>query len=144
VSQHATHIVPAIMCGGSGTRLWPASRETFPKQFLRLLGERSTFQTAVQRVAAGDMFQTPLIVASHEIRFIIAEQLAEIGIAADNMLEPARRDSAAAVAVATCAAARRHPQALVLVVAADHLIDEAMPFWPPAAPPAAPPPKALS
>jgi mannose-1-phosphate guanylyltransferase/mannose-6-phosphate isomerase len=117
-------ILPVIMCGGSGTRLWPASRESLPKQFIPLLGEQSTFQAAAQRVADPSIFRKPLVIANLESRFIVAEQLAEIGVAADIILEPIRRDSAAAVAVATVRAAHEHPDAVVLIMAADHVIGD--------------------
>ncbi len=116
-------ILPVIMCGGSGTRLWPASRESMPKQFIPLLRDLSTFQMTAQRVT-GAPFTRPLVLASSEVRFIAAEQLAEAGVEADIVLEPIRRDSGAAVAVAACLAARSAPDALVLIVAADHLITE--------------------
>jgi mannose-1-phosphate guanylyltransferase / mannose-6-phosphate isomerase len=117
-------ILPVIMCGGSGTRLWPASRESMPKQFIPLLGEYSTFQAAAKRVGDPTIFRKPLVIANLDSRFIVAEQLAEIGVAADIVLEPIRRDSAAAVAVATVRAAQEHPDAIVLIMAADHVIGD--------------------
>ena len=117
-------ILPVIMCGGSGTRLWPASRESMPKQFIPLLGEHSTFQAAAKRVGDPTIFRKPLVIANLDSRFIVAEQLAEIGVAADIILEPMRRDSAAAVAVATVRAAHEHPDAIVLIMAADHVIGD--------------------
>ncbi len=116
-------IVPVIMCGGSGTRLWPASRESMPKQFIPLLGPLSSFQTTAQRVA-GEHFARLIVVATSDVRFIAAEQLQAIGVEADIVLEPERRDSAAAVAVAACLAGRRDPRAVALVLAADHLIPD--------------------
>src|SRR4051794_20687906 len=91
-------LIPIIMCGGAGTRLWPASRESMPKQFMPLLGEQSIFQETLLRVADPAVFGSPVIVTASDFRFIVAEQLLEIGIEADIILEPARRDSAAAVA----------------------------------------------
>src|SRR4051812_21367552 len=99
------------MCGGAGTRLWPVSRESMPKQFITLIGDRSPFQEAVLRVADESTFQSPIVVAGNDVRFIVAEQLAQLGVSAQIVLEPARRDSAAAVAVATLLAARRDPNA---------------------------------
>lgn len=128
MGEGSNHILPVIMCGGSGTRLWPASRDSMPKQFIDLLGEHSTFQTAVQRVTAPQVFLRPAIISSNEVRFIVAEQLAQIGAAADIILEPIQRDSAAAIAVAACHAARLHPETIVLVIAADHVIDDAAAF----------------
>ncbi len=117
-------ILPVIMCGGSGTRLWPASRESMPKQFITLIGEHSTFQSAAQRVADRSIFLKPVVMANALSRFIVAEQLAEIGLEADIILEPTRRDSAATVAVAAAFAAKSHTDAVVLVLAADHVIRE--------------------
>ncbi|WP_262270246.1 mannose-1-phosphate guanylyltransferase/mannose-6-phosphate isomerase [Microvirga yunnanensis] len=128
MSEGSNHILPVIMCGGSGTRLWPASRDSMPKQFINLLGEHSTFQTAVERVTSPDLFLRPAIVSSNDVRFIAAEQLAQIGAKADIILEPIQRDSAAAIAVAACHAARIHPETVVLVIAADHVIDDPAAF----------------
>jgi len=113
--------IPVLMCGGSGTRLWPLSRESMPKQFVPLIGDRSTFQQTLQRVA-DPMFARPIVITNAEFRFIVAEQLRELGIAADIVLEPARRDSGPAVAVAAALAAQRDPAATVLVLAADHIV----------------------
>lgn len=116
-------IVPVIMCGGSGTRLWPISRESLPKQFIGLLGKESTFQAAARRIGGGGTFAKPIIVTNADSRFIVAEQLLEVGVSADIVLEPQGRESAAAVAVATTLAAQRNPDAIVLVLAADHMIE---------------------
>ncbi|ABY33161.1 mannose-1-phosphate guanylyltransferase/mannose-6-phosphate isomerase [Methylorubrum extorquens] len=122
-------ILPVILCGGSGTRLWPASRESMPKQFTPLVDPASsTFQATVRRVADEAVFARPTVIASAESRFIVAEQLAQAGIAADILLEPERRDSAAAVAVAALHGARRGPETVVLVMAADHVIEDATAF----------------
>ncbi|MFJ7438472.1 mannose-1-phosphate guanylyltransferase/mannose-6-phosphate isomerase [Methylorubrum thiocyanatum] len=122
-------ILPVILCGGSGTRLWPASRESMPKQFTPLVDPTtSTFQAAIRRVADPAVFARPTVIASAESRFIVAEQLAQTGIAADILLEPERRDSAAAVAVAALHGARRGPETVVLVMAADHVIEDAAAF----------------
>jgi Nucleotidyl transferase len=86
-------IIPLIMCGGAGTRLWPASREGRPKQFLPLFGARSTFQDTLKRVSDATLFERPIVITNATYRFMVLEQLAEIGIAADVLLEPMRRDS---------------------------------------------------
>src|SRR4051812_41739927 len=85
-------IIPLIMCGGAGTRLWPASREVHPKQFLQLFGVRSTFQDTLKRVSDPALFERPVVITNSAYRFMVLEQLAAIGIEADVLLEPARRD----------------------------------------------------
>jgi mannose-1-phosphate guanylyltransferase/mannose-6-phosphate isomerase len=87
------NIIPLIMCGGAGTRLWPASREVRPKQFLPLFGARSTFQDTLKRVSDPALFERPIVITNAAYRFMVLEQLAEIGIEADVLLEPMRRDS---------------------------------------------------
>ena len=111
-------IVPLIMCGGAGTRLWPASREGRPKQFLRLFGRYSTFQETVHRVCDPALFGAPIVITNGQYRFLVAEQLAEIGVAADILLEPVRRDSAPAIAAGATFAKRRGDNPVMLALAA--------------------------
>src|SRR5678815_2393237 len=115
-------IVPVIMCGGAGTRLWPVSRESMPKQFVSLVGPGSTFQQVLARISDPELFARPIVITNTEFRFVVAEQLRECGIAADIVLEPMRRDSGPAVAVSAVLAAQRDHDALVLVLAADHVV----------------------
>jgi mannose-1-phosphate guanylyltransferase/mannose-6-phosphate isomerase len=115
-------IVPVIMCGGAGTRLWPVSRESMPKQFVSLVGPESTFQQVLARISDPELFARPIVITNAEFRFVVAEQLRERGIAADIVLEPMRRDSGPAVAVSAVLAAQRDREALVLVLAADHVV----------------------
>jgi mannose-1-phosphate guanylyltransferase/mannose-6-phosphate isomerase len=115
-------IIPLIMCGGAGTRLWPASREVRPKQFLPLFGPRSTFQDTLLRVSDGKLFERPIVITNAAYRFMVLEQLAEIGIHADVLLEPARRDSGPAIAAGAAFAQTRDDQAIVLALAADHVV----------------------
>ena len=117
-----TRIIPVILCGGGGTRLWPVSRESMPKQFVSLIGQSSTFQQVVERISDPELFARPIIITNSEFRFVVAEQLRDCASSADIVLEPVRRDSGPAVAVATALASGRDPQALVLVLAADHVI----------------------
>jgi mannose-1-phosphate guanylyltransferase/mannose-6-phosphate isomerase len=117
-------IHPVILCGGAGTRLWPASREQLPKQFLKLVGERSTFQETCRRVSDPALFERPVVVANRDYRFLVREQLEEIGVDAEIVLEPARRDSAPAAAAAANLVARGKRDALVLMLAADHVVRE--------------------
>ncbi len=121
-------IRPVILSGGAGTRLWPASRESLPKQFLKLLGDRSTLQETLLRVSDGKTFGKPVIVANHAYRFLVREQIEEIGIDADIILEPARRDSGPAIAAAAQWAAQENPESLVLVLAADHVVTKPKQF----------------
>src|SRR5213593_1751751 len=115
-------IVPVIMCGGAGTRLWPVSRESMPKQFVPIVGRETTFQQVLARIADRDLFARPIIITHADFRFVVAEQLRECGIEADIVLEPMRRDSGPAVAVCAVLATERDAEALVLVLAADHVI----------------------
>ncbi|HEY2229702.1 MAG TPA: mannose-1-phosphate guanylyltransferase/mannose-6-phosphate isomerase [Xanthobacteraceae bacterium] len=121
-------IVPLIMCGGAGTRLWPASREGRPKQFLRLFGRYSTFQETLHRVSDPSLFAAPIIITNTQYRFLVAEQLAEIGVAADILLEPIRRDSAPAIVAGTSYAKRRGGDPIVLALAADHIVTDTESF----------------
>src|SRR5450631_2786280 len=115
-------IIPLIMCGGAGTRLWPASREVHPKQFLRLFGARSTFQDTVLRVSDAALFARPIVITNKAYRFMVLEQLAEIGLEADVLLEPMRRDSGPAIAAGAAFAQTRDRDAIVLALAADHVV----------------------
>ena len=115
-------MIPLIMCGGAGTRLWPASREVRPKQFLPLFGPRSTFQDTLLRVSDAALFERPIVITNTAYRFMVLEQLAEIGIEADVLLEPMRRDSGPAIAAGAVFAQIRDGEAIVLALAADHVV----------------------
>ena len=121
-------IIPLIMCGGAGTRLWPASREGRPKQFLRLFGARSTFQDPVLRVSDPSLFGRPIVITNAAYRFMVLEQLNEIGLEADILLEPARRDSGPAIAAGAAFALTRDAEAVVLALAADHVVRDPAAF----------------
>ena len=121
-------IIPLIMCGGAGTRLWPSSREGRPKQFLPLFGPRSTFQDTVIRVSDAGLFDRPIVITSAAYRFMVREQLAEIGLDADILLEPARRDSGPAIAAGAAFAQTRDEDAVVLALAADHVVRDVPAF----------------
>ncbi|OSI81936.1 mannose-1-phosphate guanylyltransferase/mannose-6-phosphate isomerase, partial [Bradyrhizobium canariense] len=112
------------MCGGAGTRLWPASREVRPKQFLPLFGTRSTFQDTLLRVSEASLFDRPIVITNASYRFMVLEQLAEIGIEADVILEPMRRDSGPAIAAGAVFAQNRSSEAIVLALAADHVVQD--------------------
>src|SRR6202035_2533283 len=115
-------IIPLVMCGGAGTRLWPASREVHPKQFLPLFGARSTFQNTVLRVSDTALFERPIVITNKAYRFMVLEQLAELGLEADILLEPMRRDSGPAIAAGAVFAQTRDKDAVVLALAADHVV----------------------
>ncbi|CAN5248329.1 mannose-1-phosphate guanylyltransferase/mannose-6-phosphate isomerase [soil metagenome] len=120
-------IIPLIMCGGAGTRLWPASREGRPKQFIQFFGARSTFQDTVLRLS-DPMFDRPIVITNSAYRFWVRDQLAEIGVEADVLLEPARRDSGPAIAAGAAFAQKRSPGAIVLALAADHVVNDSATF----------------
>jgi len=123
-----TLIHPVLLCGGSGTRLWPASRQSFPKQFARLMGEESLFQASARRLS-GDGFGAPVIVTGDPFRFIVTEQLAQVSLgAAATLIEPAARNTAPAVLAAALWLAERDPEALMIVSPADHVIPDAAGF----------------
>jgi len=117
-----TLIVPVLLAGGTGTRLWPVSRDAMPKQFLPLEAERSTYQQALARVADASMFSAPIVMTSGDFRFFARRQAEELGLAPTVVLEPVRRDSAPAIAAAAMIARRRDPDAVVMTLAADHVI----------------------
>jgi mannose-1-phosphate guanylyltransferase / mannose-6-phosphate isomerase len=124
----ARPIIPLIMCGGAGTRLWPESRERWPKQFLPLFGPLSTFQETIRRVSDPALFGRPVIVTNGQYRFLVAEQLAAIGKEADILLEPARRDSGPAIVAGAAFALRRDGDAIVVALAADHVVSDPVAF----------------
>ncbi len=116
-------ITPLILAGGFGTRLWPASRESRPKQFLPLFGPRSSFQETVLRVADPGRFGRPVVIGNRGHPSLAESQLGEIGLEADLVLEPEARDSGPAIAAgAALIAARDGADAVVLSLAADHAI----------------------
>ncbi|RUS64844.1 mannose-1-phosphate guanylyltransferase/mannose-6-phosphate isomerase [Pseudorhodobacter sp. E13] len=117
-------ITPILLCGGSGTRLWPLSRKSYPKQFARLLGEESLFQASARRLS-GAGFAAPLVLTGNDFRFIVSEQLAAAEIAASCLLiEPEGRNTAPAVLAAALVLAKTDPEALMLVAPSDHVIPD--------------------
>ena len=115
-------IVPVILAGGKGTRLWPMSRSQRPKQFLALTGDLSLFQMTLKRLADPERYDKPIVVTNSEYRFLVAEQAQEVGVELEAvLLEPAARNTAPAIAAATLIASREGPR-LVHILASDHNI----------------------
>ena len=120
-------IQPVILCGGSGTRLWPTSRSSMPKQFVPLLGPHSTFQQTLLRLQ-GPLFARPIIVANRDHRCLVEKQAAAIDAAITLLLEPERRHSGPAILAACTLVARQDPEAVVLVLPSDHIVTEPRAF----------------
>ena len=121
-------ITPVILCGGSGTRLWPLSRRSFPKQFASLTGTHTLFQQAALRLS-GPGFAPPVIVTASDFRFIVTEQLAAVGIDPGAILiEPEGRNTAPAVLAAALHVAADDPAALIMVAPSDHVIADPAAF----------------
>lgn len=121
-------IRPLVICGGAGTRLWPLSRNSLPKQFVPLLGEHSSFQETVLRVRGPDFAERPLVLTNRSHRFLVERQLAEIGVQADIILEPCRRESGPAILAGCVVTDSEEPDQPVLVVAADQVMRDAAAF----------------
>ena len=124
-------IVPVILAGGQGTRLWPMSRSTRPKQFLPLTGERSLFQETLRRVSDPALYAPALILTNADYRFLVAEQALEVGATlAGVLLEPVARNTAAAIAVAAVYAQQKFgPDAVLHILASDHAIEADAGYW---------------
>jgi mannose-1-phosphate guanylyltransferase/mannose-1-phosphate guanylyltransferase/mannose-6-phosphate isomerase len=121
-------ITPILLCGGSGTRLWPLSRKSYPKQFVQLLGEETLFQASARRLSGPD-FAAPLVVTGSDFRFIVTEQLTEAGVDPGAILiEPEGRNTAPAVLAAALWLEKSDPDALMLVAPSDHVIPDAEAF----------------
>jgi len=121
-------IHPVIMSGGAGSRLWPLSRQLYPKQLLPLAGERTMIQETATRVA-GAGFASPIVVCNQEHRFLIAEQLREDGVEKPTIvLEPVGRNTAPVAAVAALLLAESDPAALILLMPADHVVEDGAAF----------------
>ena len=121
-------VYPVILCGGSGTRLWPLSRKSYPKQFTELTGDQSLFQQTTTRLL-GDQFAEPLIITCEDFRFIVSEQLSESGISESKILiEPDGRNTAPAVLAAALWLNKVNPDALMLLTPSDHVIPDANKF----------------
>ncbi|MFC0158019.1 mannose-1-phosphate guanylyltransferase/mannose-6-phosphate isomerase [Mameliella alba] len=117
-------IFPVLLCGGSGTRLWPLSRKSYPKQFADVVGEESLFQASARRFT-GEGFAAPLVVTGDPFRFIVTEQLDEIGLdPAGILIEPEGRNTAPAAAAAALFALAQDEDAMILLVPSDHAVSQ--------------------
>ena len=121
-------ITPVILCGGSGTRLWPLSRQSYPKQFVPLTGETTLFQQSARRLAGPD-FAPPLVLTNADFRFIVTQQLTEAGIDPGAVLiEPEGRNTAPAILAAALWLERTDPEGMMLVAPSDHVVPDATAF----------------
>jgi mannose-1-phosphate guanylyltransferase/mannose-6-phosphate isomerase len=121
-------IHPLLLCGGSGTRLWPLSRKSYPKQFTRLTGNESLFQASARRLS-GPGFAAPVVITAGDYRFVVTEQLAGAEIcAAATLIEPEGRNTAPAILAGALELHARAPGALMLVAPSDHVIPDAAAF----------------
>ena len=121
-------ITPVLLSGGSGTRLWPLSRKSYPKQFVPLVGDETLFQASARRLSGPD-YAKPLVLTNADFRFIVGEQLTQIGIDPSAILiEPEGRNTAPAVLAAALWLEREDPEALMLVAPSDHVVPDADAF----------------
>ncbi len=121
-------IAPVILCGGSGTRLWPLSRKSYPKQFVPLTGETTLFQSSALRMKGAD-FAAPVVITNSDFRFIVVEQLQEVGIDPGAILiEPEGRNTAPAVLSAALHLHKTDPEAIMLVAPSDHVVPDIAAF----------------
>ena len=126
-----TPLIPVILCGGTGTRLWPLSRASYPKQYWALggNGDETLLQQTQQRLEGIEALGDPLLICNDDHRFIVAEQMRQIGIQPGAiLLEPMGRNTAPAVAVAALQATANGEDPLLLVLSADHVIRDAEHF----------------
>lgn len=121
-------ITPVLMAGGSGTRLWPVSRKSFPKQFAPLIGDETLFQASARRLS-GKGYTAPVVMTNADFRFIVAEQLDQIGLEPGSIvIEPSGRNTAPAILAAALMVAAEDPDRLLLVAPSDHVIPDAAAF----------------
>jgi mannose-1-phosphate guanylyltransferase / mannose-6-phosphate isomerase len=121
-------VTPVILCGGSGTRLWPLSRKSYPKQFVPLVGEETLFQASAKRLS-GPQFGSPIVLTGSDFRFIVTEQLTSIGIDPGAILiEPMARNTAPAILAAALYLCERDPDAIMLVAPSDHVVPDTAAF----------------
>ena len=117
-------IIPIILSGGSGTRLWPLSRKDRPKQFLQLYGSYSMLQETILRLSGIENIDRPIIVCNESHRFLVAHQCHDIGIKPNIILEPNGRNTAPAITVAAIQSLIEFEDSVLLVLSADHKIED--------------------
>lgn len=125
-------ITPILLAGGSGTRLWPLSRETYPKQFSKFISDKSLFQNTAERLNSSEImaFNAPIIITNNDYRFIVTEQLQSIGIDPGTVIiEPKAKNTAPAILAASLFCFSQDPDAVLLVAPSDHYIDKLQPFY---------------
>lgn len=117
-------ITPVLLCGGSGTRLWPLSRKSYPKQFVPLMSEQTLFQSSAQRLS-GEHFKSPIVLTHSDFRFIVTEQLSSVGIDPGAVLiEPAGRNTAPAILAAALYLEKTDPGTMMLIAPSDHVVPD--------------------
>lgn len=123
-----TPIIPILLCGGSGTRLWPLSHKSYPKQFVPLMGEETLFQASAKRLTGQGnsvSFAAPMVLTNSDLRFIVTEQLQAVGIDPGAILiEPKGRNTAPAVLAAALRVHGENPDAVLLVAPSDHVVPD--------------------
>ena len=123
-------ITPVILCGGVGSRLWPISRRSYPKQFLQLFDDLSLFQKTILRFKGKKIFHPPIIVCNDEHRFIVAQQLSEIKIVAKAIIvEPCSKNTAGAIALASQYIVKNNISSQMVIMPSDHLVDDENEFF---------------
>ena len=125
--MNSNPIIPVILCGGSGTRLWPLSRRSFPKQFLSLSSNsnKSLLQLTQERINALEGIQEPILICNEEHRFLVAEQMREINITPKTiLLEPFGRNTCPAITLAAIKALDFDPDPILLILSSDHIIED--------------------
>lgn len=121
ITEKMNRVIPVILCGGSGERLWPISRRLYPKPFIKMSDGKTLFEKALERIKP--FSEKPIIVCNYEHRFYVMDALSRLGMEGDIILESARRNTAPAIALAAIRASSRSPDSLILVMPSDHVFD---------------------